>query len=990
MSLVQISNAKKTRVPLDQLGQTPEFQGWANGIDSPEAGSQELDSNSRRDILKIMAAGAGLAGLVSCRRPVQNIVSFSKGVEDLIPGKPLFYNTIFNVGGVAQGLRIEANDGRPTKVEGNPVHPTSKGAANTYSQGSVLGLYDPDRCTYVMKDQAASSWDAFSAFSKEHFAKLGEGEGLAFVCERNAGDSYRAVVAAAQKKWPKALWLHWEALNNDNAVLGAQMATGTAAEALYAYDKAEVVVALDHDFLGTDASTVLPTKLFSQKRKVIKPGETMNRLYAVEGHFSLTGGMADHRLRLKPSEIAGFASELLKLVESTAEIQVAGEGRKKFVAALAKDLKKNAGKSIVSAGPRQSPEVHALALAINQVLGNIGTTLTLVQPLTAPQNEALKAFGKALSGGQISTLVILGGNPAYTLPSDLNFADGAKKAKTVIHLGLEHDETAALAHWCLPQSHFLEAWGDGRSIDGTASIQQPVIAPLYGSKSASEVLAELVGMESPRGYELVKSFWSQGFAGDKEKSWKKALHDGVVEGTAYPALKLNVDVKKVSAMPVPSPTSSTEILFLAANGVYDGRFANNAWLVELPDPMTKVVWDNCVTMSQKTAESLKANMGFIAEEGDMVSLSVGGASIEAAVLVVPGQADGVLGITLGYGREKIGRVGKGAGFNAYKLRSSSGMGYATVTAAKSNKSYLLVRTQDDPAGDTQNDRPIAREVSLEEFAKDASKVAAVPGPPLDSLFPDWQYDKGNQWGMTIDLNSCTGCNACLVACFSENNIPMVGKKFVAMGREMHWIRLDRYYAGDADDTTVAVQPLNCQQCENAPCESVCPVAATVHSPEGLNDMAYNRCIGTRYCMNNCPYKVRKFNYLNWTKSKTEVENLGSNPDVSTRMRGVMEKCTYCTQRISEGKINAKTDPAGRRAVRDGEIKTACQQTCPADAISFGNINDPNSEVSKMKASPRNYALLAELNVRPRTTYLAKLRNTNPDLAQEKKAAPAAH
>ncbi len=985
MSLVQISNAKKTRVPLDQLGQTPEFQGWADSVNS-----QELDSNSRRDILKIMAAGAGLAGLVSCRRPVQNIVSFSKGVEDLIPGKPLFYNTVFNVGGVGQGLRIEANDGRPTKVEGNPVHPTSKGAATTYSQGSVLGLYDPDRCTYVMKDQATSSWDAFGVFAKDHFSKLGEGEGLAFVCERNAGDSYRAVVAAAQKKWPKALWLHWEALNNDNAVLGAQMATGTAAESLYAYDKAEVVVALDHDFLGTDASTVLPTKLFSQKRKVMKSGDSMNRLYAVEGHFSLTGGMADHRLRLKPSEIAGFASELLKLVESTGEIQVTGEGRKKFVAALAKDLKKNAGKSIVSAGPRQSPEVHALALAINQVLGNIGATVNLVQPLTPPQNEALKAFGAALSGGKVSTLVILGGNPAYTLPSDLNFADGVKKAKTVIHLGSEHDETGALAHWCLPQSHFLEAWGDARSIDGTASIQQPVIAPLYGSKSASEVLAELAGIETPRGYELVKGFWSQTFAGDKEKSWKKALHDGVVEGTAYPPLKLSVDVKKVSAMPVASPTSSTEIVFLAANGVYDGRFANNAWLVELPDPMTKVVWDNCVTMSPKTAESLKANMGFIAEEGDMASLTVGGATIDAAVLVVPGQADGVLGITLGYGREKIGRVGKGAGFNAYKLRTSTGMGFAAVTAAKSTKSYLLVRTQDDPAGDTQNDRPIAREVSLEEFAKDASKVAAVPGPPLESLFPDWQYDKGNQWGMTIDLNSCTGCNACLVACFSENNIPMVGKKFVAMGREMHWIRLDRYYAGDADDTTVAVQPLNCQQCENAPCESVCPVAATVHSPEGLNDMAYNRCIGTRYCMNNCPYKVRKFNYLNWTKGKTEVENLGSNPDVSTRMRGVMEKCTYCTQRISEGKINAKTDPSGRRPIRDGEIKTACQQTCPADAISFGNINDPNSEVSKMKASPRNYALLAELNIRPRTTYLAKLRNTNPDLAQEKKAAPAAH
>ena len=981
MSLVQISNAKKQRLPLDQLGQTPEFQGWAEGIDP-----QELDSNSRRDILKIMAAGAGLAGLVSCRRPQQNIVSFSKGVEDLIPGKPFYYNTSFNLGGVAQGLRIEANDGRPTKVEGNPMHPTSKGAASTYSQGSVLGLYDPDRSSFVKKDQSASSWDAFGAFAKEHFSKLGDGEGLAFVCERNAGDSYRSVVAAAQKKWPKALWLHWEALNHDNAVLGAAMATGVIAEPSYSYDKAEVVVALDHDFLGTDATTILPTKQFSQKRKVLKAGEPMNRLYVAEGHFSLTGGMADHRLRLKPSEIGGFAAEILKLVQENGEIKVEGDGRKKFVAALAKDLKKNAGKSLVTVGPRQAPEVHALALAINQALGNIGTTVQLVQPLTAPQAEPLKAFGSALSAGNISTLVVLGGNPAYTLPVDLNFVDGAKKVKTLIHLGLEHDETGALAHWCLPQAHYLEAWGDGRSSDGTASIQQPVIAPLYGGKSAQEVLAELTGLEVTRAYDLVKNFWLQSFSGDKEKAWKKSLHDGMIEGSAYVPLKASVDVKKVAAMPLPSPSSGSELVFLAANGVYDGRFANNAWLVELPDPMTKVVWDNCVTMSKRTAQSLKANMGYSAEEGDMVSLTVGSGSIDAAVVIVPGQADGVFGITLGYGRETVGRVGKLAGFNAYKLRSSTGLGFAPVTVAKAAKRYFLVRTQDDPEGDTQNNRPIVRETTLEDFAKEPKFAQEVEGPALESLFPDWQYDKGNQWGMTIDLNSCTGCNACLVACFSENNIAMVGKTSVAKGREMHWIRLDRYYSGEDDEAMVAVQPLNCQQCENAPCESVCPVAATVHSPEGLNDMAYNRCVGTRYCMNNCPYKVRKFNYLNWTKGKTEIENLGTNPDVSTRMRGVMEKCTYCTQRIVEGKINAKIDPSGRRAVRDGEIQTACQQTCPADAISFGNINDPNSMVSKMKASTRNYALLAELNIRPRTTYLAKLRNINPDLAQEKKGA----
>jgi len=983
MSLVQISNARKNRIPLDQLGQTPEFQGWANGVEA-----EELDSNSRRDVLKIMAAGAGLAGLVSCRRPAQNIVSFAKGVDDLIPGRPKYYNTIFNLGGVAQGLRIEANEGRPTKVEGNPVHPASSGKASTFSQGSVLGLYDPDRCSFVMKDQSASTWEAFGAFAKTHFASMGDGDGLAFVCERNAGDSYRGVIAAAEKKWPKAIWLHWEPLSNDNAVLGAQKATGTAAESIYSFEKAEVVVSLDYDFLGTDTESVTPTRKFSAKRKLDKPGDTMNRLYVVEGHFSLTGGMADHRLRLKPSEVAGFAEEILKLVSGADEIKVEGEGRKKFVSALAKDLKKNAGKSIVCAGPRQAPEVHALALAINQALGNLGATVTLVQPLTAPQNEALKVFQTALAGGKVTTLVVMGGNPAYTMPADVNFADGAKKVKTMIHLGLDHDETAALAHWCLPQAHYLEAWGDGRSTDGTAAIQQPVIAPLYGGKTPSEVLAALAGLESVTSYDIVKKHWTAGFAGDKEKVWRKALHDGVIEGSAFAPLKLTVDVKKIAAEPVPSPTSEAEVVFLAANGVYDGRFSNNAWLVELPDPITKVVWDNCVTMSKKTAESLKVSMGYIAEPGDMITLSVGGGSIDAAVVVVPGQADGVFGITLGYGREKVGRVGKEAGFNAYKIRSSTGLGYATVQAAKAAKSYLLVRTQDDPGGDSQNNRPIARQVTLEDISKDPRAAQVHEGPPIESLFPDWEYEKGNQWGMTIDLNSCTGCNACLVACFSENNIAMVGKKMVAMGREMHWIRLDRYFDGDQDEPTIALQPMNCQQCENAPCESVCPVAATVHSPEGLNDMAYNRCIGTRYCMNNCPYKVRKFNYLNWTKNKTEVENLQSNPDVSTRMRGVMEKCTYCTQRIVEGKIAAKTDPAGRRAVRDGDIQTACQQTCPADAITFGNINDPNSAVSKLKSSPRNYALLAELNVRPRTTYLAKVRNPNPELATATKAAAA--
>ncbi len=985
MSLVQISNAKQSkRVPLDQLHQAPAFGQWIDG--KPEAAHEpmDLDPSSRRDILKIMAAGAGLAGMVSCRRPEQKIVSFSKGVEDLIPGKPLFYNTVFNLAGVGQGLRVEANDGRPTKVEGNPAHPTARGAANTYAQGSVLGLYDPDRCQYVMKDGAPSSWDAFAQAVKPALA-TSDGTGVAFIVERNAGPAWRATLDSAKKKWPKSTWVEYEALNHDNATLGAELATGTKADPHYAFDKADIVLSLDFDFLGVDATSVEPTKRFTQKRKVVNPTDVMSRLYAVEGHYSLTGGMADHRLRLKPSEVAGFASEVLKLVSDAAEPKVEGDTRKKFAAAVAGDLKKAAAKSIVCAGPRQAPEVHALALAINQVLGNLGTTVNLLPALYEPQQAGLNALKTALAGGQIATLVILGGNPAFTMPADFAFAENAKKAKTVIHLGLEHDETTALANWCLPMAHYLEAWGDARSSDGTVSIQQPVIAPLYGGKTPAEVLALLMGAPASSGYDITKNFYTATAAGatatgDKEKTWRKMLHDGVVEGTAFAPLKLSVDLKKVAAMPVASPSNGMELVFLAAPGVHDGRFANNAFLVEMPDPMTKVVWDNCVTMSKATAKQLGVEMGFIGTSGSMATLTAAGTSLTVPVAIIPGQADGVLGINLGYGREKVGRVGKGAGFNAYKLRNSNGLGYATgVTAAKAAESYLLVRTQDDPEGDTQHDRPIAQQATLQQFSEMPAFAQHVHGPAVESLFPDWEYQKGNQWGMTIDLNQCTGCNACLVACFAENNIAMVGKDMVNRGREMHWIRLDRYFSDMGDEATVVTQPLNCQQCENAPCESVCPVAATVHSPEGLNDMAYNRCIGTRYCMNNCPYKVRKFNYLNWNKNKTEVENLGSNPDVSVRMRGVMEKCTYCTQRIAEGKINAKIDPSGRRAVRDGEIQTACQQTCPAEAIHFGNVNDPSSTVARMKASPRNYALLAELNVRPRTTYLARIRNTHPAL-----------
>jgi molybdopterin-containing oxidoreductase family iron-sulfur binding subunit len=988
MSLVQITNPQAPqpqaansqsgrRIALDQLHQEPDFQNWVDDGPQRIPTKENLDPASRRDALKLLAAGGALAATVSCRRPVQKIVSFSKGVEDLIPGKPMFYNTVMNLGGVAQGLRIEATDGRPTKAEGNPLHPTSLGAANGYAQGSIMSLYDPDRCPHVMKDGKPSNWTEFSAFAKEAFNN--SGSGVAFVMERNAGPSWRALLATAKSKWPQALFVEYEPLASDSAQLGAELATGTKADPNYRYDQADVILSLDFDFLGFEAETVAPTKGFAKKRKVLQAGDPMNRLYVAEAYYTVTGGMADHRLRLKPSEVAGFAKEVLDLVQAAGEPKVDGDTRKKFAAAVAGDLKKAASHGLVVAGPKQPPVAHALALAINAAIGSVGTTVEFLPPMFEPQGPALAKLKDAFNAGQVQTLVVLGGNPAYNMPADLNFASNAKKARTVIHLGNDHDETAALAQWCLPQAHYLEAWGDGRTTGGTASIQQPIIAPLYGGKTASEVLSILMGGEG-NGYKITKDYWTANLSGDKEKAWRKVLHDGVIEGTAYSPLRLTVDTRKVAAMTLPSPSSGMEVIFLTASGVYDGRFANNAQLLEVPDPMTKVVWDNCVTMSRATAKSLGVEMGYLGDSGGMVNITVNGATIKAPALIMPGHADGVLGIALGYGRTEVGRFGKGAGFNAYPLRTTASMGFAVNANASSLKEqYLLVRTNDDPEGDTQHGRPLAKEATLKQFGEDPKFAQHVHGPPIESLFPDWDYSAGYQWGMTIDLNQCTGCNACLIACFQENNISMVGKDQINRGREMHWIRLDRYYSDMGDEPTVVIQPLNCQQCENAPCESVCPVAATVHSPEGLNDMAYNRCIGTRYCMNNCPYKVRKFNYLNYQKGRTQVEMLGANPDVSTRMRGVMEKCTFCTQRIAEAKINAKIDPAGRREVRDGEVKTACQQTCPADAIEFGNITDLNSAVSKLKSNPRNYALLAELNVRPRTTYLARIRNTHPEL-----------
>jgi MoCo/4Fe-4S cofactor protein with predicted Tat translocation signal len=994
---------KKYWRSLDQLAQTPAFMEWLHR-EFPSSAEEVIDGASRRNVLKLMAASFGLAGLTACRRPVEHILPNVKGVEDYIPGKPYFYATAMVHNGVAQGLLAEVNDGRPTKMEGNPEHPFSLGAANVFQQAAILGLYDPDRARSPRQDGKDVDWKVLDDALKTLSGSLGQGEGLRFLSESVTSPSFAAVQAAALAKFPKAKWIQYDAISQDEVRAGAQLAFGQQVVVRPRFDKAKVILALDSDFLGLDADTVLPVKEFSRGRKVAAESDEMSRLYVAESRFSTTGATADHRIKMRASEIKAFVSDLAAALKVGGnELKVVGQGDKKskWIEAVAKDLGANRGKSLVVAGPRQPAAVHAMVHLINQALGNAGETVTYYKSTleqTRPQLEAIAELAGEMSKGQVSTLVILGGNPVYSAPVDLDLAANIKKVATSIYVGLDVDETAVACKWSVAEAHFLESWGDALAPDGTATIQQPMIAPLYYGRTQAEIVAALTGYKDQKPYDIVRNYWTAKFAkGDADKMWRHALHDGVIPNTAFAEVKPVVDAKKVNGaiQPAAQGASGMELVFTPNWATWDGRYANNGWLQEIPEPMSKITWDNAALVSPATAKQLGVSThgwmvkGYKATdtEGhsdptqagnfvDMIQIEVDGRTLEAPVFVQPGQADGSITLALGYGRTECGHVAKGAGVNAYKLRTSKTPWIvADAKVSKIGKQYQIVQTQEHG---TMEDRPLLRESTLEEYRKEPNVIKEMlEVPELVGLYGDWDYSKGNQWGMSIDLNACVGCNACTIACQAENNIPIVGKDQVNRGREMHWIRMDRYFAGDEDEPQAVMSPVPCMQCETAPCENVCPVAATTHSPEGLNDMAYNRCVGTRYCSNNCPYKVRRFNFLAWNYGTPEVEMMKFNPDVTVRMRGVMEKCTYCVQRIQETKIQAKLE--GHRPIKDGEIQTACQQTCPADAIVFGNINDPNSRVSKLKKQKRNYGMLEELNTKPRTTYLAKLRNTNEEL-----------
>ena len=974
---------------LAQIEDRPEYRA-ALEREFPEGASELPDGISRRDMMMLLGASLSLAGVAGCRRPVEEIVPFATAPEDSVPGIPRYYATTMPFRRSAYGVIVESHEGRPTKIEGNPAHPSTLGGSNALMQASVLGLYDPDRSQSITLQGARKTWTdfvaAWRALAEAHASD--EGAGLAILTDSFASPTLSRLAADVRARYPKARWVTYDAVSDENRLAGVRAATGRDADVTLRFDRAAVILALDADPLLTDPEMVRHTRGFAAGRN---PAGRMNRLYAVEGVYSLTGAMADHRLRLQSRQVASFVAALAARVgAASAAAQPAGPGPDldaRWIDAVAKDLLANRGAGLIVAGDRQPAAVHAAVCALNTYLGNTGKTVSYHETKDAvvPSVSSLASLVAAMNGGGVQTLVILGGNPVFDAPADLDFASALAKVPNTLALGHTVDETASKVKWHLPRAHHLESWGDARAIGGALSIVQPLILPLFGGRSPIEVLAVMAGGAERPAYDVVRETW-QGILGDAEfdRKWNRVLHDGVLAGSELPEVTPDAGAAAFAelARAISSPATAgsqgnLEIVFLPSPAVHDGRYANDGWLQELPDPLTKLTWDNPALISPKTAAALR-----LANE-QVVRLDYAGRSLELPVWIVPGMADGVVAVTVGYGRTHAGRIGSHVGFNAFAIRTSRAPGFDSgASLTKLARTYPLSATQNHGS---MEGRPIVRETTPAELRSPAAKAASASAlgvfpekSPRFSLFKEHTYDQGQQWGMTIDLNACIGCNACVTACQSENNVPVVGKVQVANGREMHWIRVDRYFSGDPDGSPeVVVQPVPCMHCEDAPCEQVCPVAATVHDDQGLNVMVYNRCIGTRYCSNNCPYKVRRFNFFNFTKDTPDVLKLAMNPDVTVRARGVMEKCTYCTQRINRVRIDAKL---ARRAVRDGDVKTACQQACPAAAIEFGDLRDPSSRVAKAKGDPRNYSLLDELNTRPRTTYLAKVRNPNPDLS----------
>jgi molybdopterin-containing oxidoreductase family iron-sulfur binding subunit len=1000
------ANPRRMWRSLEELADTEEYRTFLHN-EFPNDPEKEAAGMQRRDVLKWMAASAALAGLSGCTKmPEQKIVPYVRAPEEIIPGKPLFYATTFVQGGVGMGVLVESNMGRPTKIEGNPLHPGSLGATDIFAQASILDLYDPDRSQVVVHEGRISSYPAFLSAIADLRTNLAatKGAGLRILTETITSPTLGWQIQELLKEFPEAKWIQWEPLfragpGEDGPATFCAGICPSSPISVYELKKADVILSLDSDFLYSGPGAVRYARDFASRRNAETSAAKMNRLYVVEQGATTTGAMADHRLGIRASDVDLFARRMLALVGSPTAVaswtSLTPGVPDSWMSVLAKDLKAHSGASLVIAGAQQPESVHMLARAINEALHNVGSTVFYVDsPSAWLGTGSLQDLVADMTKGQVQALFILGGNPAYSVAGDLQFTEKLLKVPFRAHLGAYEDETAELCHWHVPAAHYLESWGDARAYDGTVSFIQPLIAPLYDGKTQHDILLALQGHADKTAYDLVREFWKDQ-RGDKdfETFWQKALHDGLVAGIPPSSRDSGSNLAGGRQSGTPPPASQVgnglEIVFRPDPTIGDGRWANNGWLQETPKPITKLTWDNTAQMSPATAQKLSV------ANGDVVHITLNGRSVEGPAWIVPGHADDSITLHLGYGRRRTGHVGTGVGFNAYELQTASGHpGIVSPWIAlgaeihKTGKHYDLAPTQHHSLIDVNGhkeelesvnafERDLVQVGTLQEFRRNpkfAQEKTATPPKEL-SLYPGYEY-KGYAWGMAIDLNKCNGCNACVVACQAENNIPVVGKEEVMRGREMHWLRVDTYFRGDVEAPETYFEPVPCMHCENAPCEGVCPVAATVHSPEGLNEMVYNRCVGTRYCSNNCPYKVRRFNFKLYSDFATQSLMPLRNPNVSVRSRGVMEKCSYCVQRIQAAKIESEKED---RAVRDSEIVTACEAVCPAQAISFGNINDKSSRVAKWKASPRDYTLLAELNTRPRTSYLARLRNLNPEM-----------
>ena len=1019
---LQSKTGKQYWRTLEELADDPHFEELLHR-EFPRQASEWDDAVDRRDFLKLMAASLAFAGISGCgSEPEQHIVPYVKQPAGIILGKPQFYATVMQFGADAIGLLVESHEGRPTKIEGNPDHPSSLGATDAFTQASILNLYDPDRAQVVTNRGELKTWADFlqNAQVLAAAAKVNNGKGFRVLTGTITSPTLAAQIQALLTLYPEAKWHQWEPAVSDGAREGGKLAFGRYVNTVYRLEKAEVVLALDSDFLSSGPGHIRYMKEFYRRRTLNGPNDTMNRLYAVEPTPTVTGASAEHRLPLRASQVELFARALADRLgphpqqASPLERRIAplSAVAEKFLDAVAADLQKNRGASLVVAGEQQSAEVHALTHAINAALGNVGATLYYTEPVEANPENNLESFASLcadMGAGKVDTLIIADVNPVYTAPHDFDFKTKLRKVPNSVHICSHFDETSEHCQWHVPESHYLETWGDARAFDGTVSVIQPLIAPLYRTHSAREVFAALSDKPGISDYDALRDRLkgANPAATDFEKFWRKTLNDGVVAGSALAPITVTSKFSPAS-LPPPKNVSADEIEFVFRPDpcVYDGRFANNGWLQELSKPVTKLTWDNAAMVSPKTAETLGLTHNISSRGGEhgkiysnVIDISLSNSKVTAAAWILPGQAEGVVVLPLGYGRSKAGYTGTNKGFNAYTVRVSDALWHATGgKITKTGDDYPLACTQ---YHFNMEGRKIMVSGTLEEYRTKPSFAheEKEDEPPAKdfTLYTEYKYP-GYAWAMSIDLNKCNGCNACVIACQSENNIPVVGKEQVTRGREMHWIRIDRYYTntlsatsgkgtGDPtqydpslDNPETFFQPVPCQQCENAPCEQVCPVGATTHSAEGLNDMAYNRCIGTRYCSNNCPYKVRRFNFLRFQDWETPQLKLLRNPEVTIRSRGVMEKCTYCVQRINNVRIEAEKADHGRgRPIADGEIVTACEAACPSEAIVFGNANDPNSRVAKLKAQQRNYTLLGELNSRPRTTYLAAVRNPNPEL-----------